>query len=130
MGRWSAAALASVLGGLAACGDPGGETVEVSLDDLPCQSLSADGIWQSAPLPPSATGDCSWFFFAANNTYIFDHPLGRVPSQVVGLISFNEDGTASTIAAGNVFLVVAADESTTTIRNGQNQPFWLRLVLE
>lgn len=113
------------------CDDLGGDEIEVSLADLPCQSLGASGIWESNPLPPITDSECLWFLFGANNTYIFEHPLGRVPIDVGGsLISFNDDGTSSTIPSGNVFLVLAADESTITIRNGQNQTFFLRLVLE
>ncbi len=112
------------------CGDSSGETIEVSLADLPCQMQSAQGIWESAPLPPITDEECLWFPFRGNDTYIFEHPLARVPFEVIAYISFNSDGTGSTIASGNAFLVDAADDSTITIRNGQNQDFWLRLVLE
>ncbi len=114
----------------AGCGDSGGDTIEVSLADLPCQMQSAQGIWESAPLPPITDEQCLWFLFRANNTYVFEHPLERVPFEVTGYIAFNSNGTASTIASGNAFLVDAADDSTITLRNGQNQDFWLRLVLE
>ncbi len=114
----------------AGCGDSGGDTIAVSLADLPCQMQSAQGIWESAPLPPITDEQCLWFLFRANNTYVFEHPLERVPFEVTGYIAFNSNGTASTIASGNAFLVDAADDSTITLRNGQNQDFWLRLVLE
>ncbi len=113
------------------CGDPDdGETIEVSLADLPCQMQNAAGVWESAPLPPITDEQCLWFSFDPNNTYVFEHPLGRVPFDVNGFIAFGSDGIGATIGSGNVFLIIEADESTITIRNGQNQRFWLRLVLE
>ncbi len=114
----------------AGCGSSGGETIEVSLADLPCQMQNAAGIWESAPLPPITDEQCLWFLFRANNTYIFEHPLGRVPLEIIAYIAFDSDGTGSTIASGNAFLLNAVDASTITIKNAQNQDFWLRLVLE
>lgn len=115
--------------GDSANGSPGGEPVLVPLADLPCQSVNEVGIWQSAPPPESAVGDCQWLYYAPHTTYVFDHPLGRVPSSVQPYVSFEPDGTASTLASGNEFLHLASTETTVTIRNGQNQLFWLRLVL-
>jgi hypothetical protein len=115
----------------AGCGDlDEGETIEVSLADLPCQMQNAVGIWESAPPPPIADEQCLWFSFDPNSTYVFQHPLGRIPSIIIGYIAFESNGTAATIGSGNVLLINGADESTVTIRNGQNQRFWLRLVLE
>ena len=114
----------------AACGSSTNEPVEVPLSEFPCQGFSAEGDWQSAPGPPDAVGECVWFLFEDNATFIFEHPLGRVPFSAGGsLISFDEEGTNATIPSGNVFLVVEWDENTATIRNGQNQTFFLRLVL-
>ena len=112
------------------CGSSGGETIEVSLADLPCHMQNAEGTWESAPLPPITDEQCLWFLVRANNTYIFEHPLDGVPLQVIAYIAFNADGTGSTIASGNAFLLNAVDASTITIKNAQNQDFWLRLVLE
>ena len=113
------------------CGDPsGGETIEVRLADLPCQMLSPEGTWESAPFPPITDDQCLWFSFDPNTTYIFEHPLGRIPFDVSGFIAFGSDGIGATSGSGNAFLIIEADESTVTIRNGQNQRFWLRLVLE
>ena len=125
--RWIAA-----LGmlGCAACGSSAGATFEVRVDDLPCEMETEAGLWESAPPPPLAVGECLWFPFDANNTYVFEHPLGRVPSLIIGYIAFSGDGLGATIASGNAFLVNGADESTVTIRNGQNQSFSLRLVLQ
>lgn len=114
------------------CADPSadGGTIEVSLADLPCETENAVGIWESAPPPPITDEACMWFPFGTNTTYIFEHPLGRVPSFIIGYISFATDGIAATPGSGNAFLVNGADESTVTVRNGQNQFFWLRLVIE
>ena len=123
------AALVGVLG-CAACGSAAGATFDVPVDDLPCEMERPGGIWESAPPPPVAVGECLWFPFEANNTYIFEHPLGRVPSVIIGYIAFSGDGRGATIASGDAFLINGANESTVTIRNGQNQSFSLRLVLQ
>jgi hypothetical protein len=62
--------------------------------------------------------------------YEIEHPLGRIPALVVGYLSFEQDGRFSTIGSGNSFVVEEASDSTVTIRNTQNQLFYLRLVLE
>ncbi|MEM8607219.1 MAG: hypothetical protein AAGF92_08940 [Myxococcota bacterium] len=101
----------------------------VTLDELPCEEITETGSWVTAPLPPLATGECAWFLFEDNTTYIFEHPLGRVPDGLANsLIAFDDDGVNSTPPSGDVFLFVGADESTITVRNGQNQTFFLRLV--
>ncbi len=123
-------AVAALLALAAGCGDSSGETVEVSLAELPCQMQNAEGLWESAPLPPVVDEQCLWFLFRARNTYVFEHPLESVPLEVIAYIAFNSDGTGSTIASGNAFLLQAVDDSTITVKNDQEQDFWLRLVLE
>lgn len=134
MGRSaSVCALASLVAIVAlvwGCGESGGETIEVSLDDLPCERETEDGQWESHPWPPLEDDACRWFPFSANNTYVFEHPLGRVPTLVVGYIAFGSDGVGATVASGNVLLVNGADASTVTLKNDQNQDFSLRLVLQ
>lgn len=122
--------LALLLGAAAiGCGDGGGgrEAVEVPLSELPCQSLRDEGIWESVPFPVSP---CEWFDYQAQTTYRFEHPLGRAPSIVLGYISFSADGTGSTPASGDPFLIQDATDTTVTITSAQNQDFFLRLVLE
>lgn len=58
------------------------------------------------------------------------HPLGRVPSVVIGYTAFDRDGEFATIGSGDSFIVQEANDQTVTIRNAQNQLFYLRLVLE
>ena len=131
--RTLAATVVAILLGVAplGCGDDSvsGELVPVSLEDLPCQSVDEVGIWQSAPPADFAVGDCQWFRFRANTTYVFDHPLDRIPSMVLPDIAFAPDGVGATLASGNEFLQLARTETTVTLRNGQNQEFWLRLAL-
>lgn len=116
----------------AACGDPCGDPEDrlVPLGELACNMTNADGVWESHPLPPLVSEECDWLEFRGCSTYEIEHPLGRVPSVAIGYTSFNADGEFSTVASGNSFVVQSASDSTITIRNAQNQLFYLRLVLE
>ncbi|MEM8605721.1 MAG: hypothetical protein AAGF92_01350 [Myxococcota bacterium] len=112
------------------CGDSSdGAPIEVTLADLPCQSVDDVGIWQSAPPPEQAVGECTWFLFGANTTFVVEHSLGRTPSVVLGYIGFEADGIGSTLGTGDVLLHDASTDTAVTIRNNQNQTFYLRLVL-
>jgi hypothetical protein len=115
-----------------ACGDPCGdaEDRQVPLDELPCSTTNADGVWESHPFPPIADEQCYWLEFRGCSRYEIEHRLGRVPALVVGYTSFDADGSFSTVGSGNSFVVEAADTSTVTVRNAQNQFFYLRLALE
>jgi hypothetical protein len=115
-----------------ACGDPcaASEDRLVPMSELPCSTANADGVWESHPLPPIASEQCYWLEFRGCSTYELEHSLGRVPSLVVGYTSFEQDGRFSTVGSGNSFVVEEASASTVTIRNSQNQLFYLRLVLE
>ena len=98
----------------------------VSDADLPCQSVDAVGVWESVPADDA---DCSWMFYAANTTYVFSHPLGREPRAVLPYISFVSSGTGATLATGDVAVLQGQSESSVILTNGQNQNFWIRLVL-
>jgi hypothetical protein len=115
-----------------ACGDACGDAEDrvVPLSDLPCSMTAADGVWESHPLPPVTDERCYWLEFRGCSKYEFENPLGRVPSLVVGYTSFEQDGRFSTVGSGNSFVVEEATASTVTIRNAQNQFFYLRLILE
>ena len=115
-----------------ACGDGCGDAEDrvVSLTDLPCSMTTAEGVWESHPLPPVTEEQCYWLEFRGCSKYEFENPLGRVPSLVVGYTSFEQDGRFSTLGSGNSFVVQEASASTVTIRNAQNQFFYLRLILE
>jgi hypothetical protein len=129
---WGALTLLCLIG--TACGDPCGdpEDRQVLADELPCSMTNAEGVWESHPLPPIDDEDeqCYWLEFRGCSKYEIQHPLGAVPTLVVGYTSFDQDGSFSTVGSGNSFVVQEANASTVTIRNGQNQLFFLRLVLE
>jgi hypothetical protein len=91
---------------------------------------NADGVWESHPLPPIANEQCYWLEFRGCSKYEIGHPLGRVPTLVVGYTSFDQDGSFSTVGSGNSFVVQEVSASSVTVRNAQNQFFYLRLVLE
>jgi hypothetical protein len=76
------------------------------------------------------TERCYWLEFRGCSKYEIQHPLGRVPTLIVGYTSFEEDGSFSTPGSGNSFVVEEAGATTVTVRNAQNQFFYLRLVLE
>jgi hypothetical protein len=115
-----------------ACGDECGDAEDriVLMSELPCSMTTAGGVWESHPFPPIADEQCYWLEFRGCSRYEFEHPLGRIPTEVVGYTSFEPDGRFSTLGSGNSFVVEEASASTVTIRNAQNQFFYLRLVLE
>lgn len=127
---WAAAAI-TLLPSVGCGGSPcdGAETRAVPLSELPCNMTNAGGVWESHPLPPLAD-ECRWFEFRACSEYQFEHPLGEIPSTVIGYTSFESDGRFSTIGSGNSFVVDEVSESEIVIRNAQNQLFWLRLVVQ
>jgi len=132
MGRfvwWGAFTLVGLVG--AGCGGEcaGAEDRLVPVDELPCSMTNA-AVWESHPLPPIADEQCHWLEFRACSKYEVEHQLGQVPTLVVGYTSFDPDGSFSTVASGNSFVVQEASASTVTVRNAQNQLFYLRLVLE
>jgi hypothetical protein len=126
----TALALLGLLG--SACGDPCGaaEDRSVPLTDLPCNMTSAEGVWESHPFPPISDAQCYWLEFRGCSKYQVEHPLGRAPVQVLAYTSFDQDGSFSTPASGNSFVVQEVSESSVTIRNAQNQLFYLRLTLD
>ena len=110
------------------CGDA--EDRPVQLTDLPCSMTDAGGVWYSHPFPPISDAQCYWLEFRGCSQYQIEHPLGRAPVQIVGYTSFDQDGSFSTPASGNSFVVQEVSDSTVTIRNAQNQLFYLRLTLD
>jgi hypothetical protein len=116
----------------AGCGDPCGDPEDrlVPLSELPCNATTAEGAWESHPLPPIDDSQCHWLQFRGCSEYEIAHPLGRTPSLVLGYISFDADGSFSTVGSGNSFVIEEANEQTIKLRNTQNQVFFLRLLLE
>jgi hypothetical protein len=128
-GWWGALTTLALMG--TACGDPcdGAEDRLVPLTELPCSMTNA-GVWESHPFPPIADEQCYWLEFRGCSRYEIEHELGQVPTLVVGYTSFDADGSFSTVGSGNSFVVEEANDSTVTLRNSQNQVFYLRLALE
>lgn len=129
---WLFGAVLAVLAGFGCGGGPCGDAEDrtVAESDLPCASVSAEGVWESHPLPPIADEQCYWLEFRGCSTYRFENPLGEVPTTVIGYTSFDVDGKFSTVASGNSFVVQEATDSEVIIRNAQNQFFYFRLVLQ
>jgi hypothetical protein len=100
------------------------------MSELPCNMTKADGVWESHPPSPNEDEQCYWLEFRGCSKYEIEHPLGRVPTLVVGYTSFEQDGSFSTLGSGNSFVIEESSASTVTIRNAQNQVFYLRLVLK
>lgn len=125
-----ALALLGVLG--AACGDPCGQAEDrlVSIGELPCNMTNAEGGWESHPFPPISDEQCYWLEFRGCSQYEIEHRLGRAPTEVLGYTSFDADGSFSTLGSGNSFVVEEVSDSSVTIRNAQNQFFYLRLALD
>ena len=115
---------------IASCADDSiNDTVDIALTDLSCEALETTGLWASHPLPP-ADAPCTWLAFDGASTYIIEHGLGAAPTLVVGYIAFEESGVGATIASGDAFSIRDADATTVTVRNGTQQDFFLRLVLQ
>ena len=131
---WSGALALIAVGSVLStgCGDPCGAAEDrlVPMSELPCSMTRPEGVWESHPFPPVVNEQCYWLEFRGCSSYEIEHPLGRVPALVVGYTSFEQDGRFSTVGSGNSFVVEASGDSTVTIRNAQNQLFYLRLVLE
>ena len=126
--------IVSVLALLAqACSDASAQDpIEITADLLPCASdpPAVGEPWESAPWPPGSTGACEWFAFDGRRSYRVTHPLGRIPRTIIVYLSFDSDGRSSTIAPGDPTRIVSADENVVEIRNGTDQDFFAKVVLE
>ena len=109
------------------CSEAGAQVPErVTAADLPCADFDPTlDEWESA----GWFGDtCDWVEFTPRTSFEVEHPLGRVPKAVLIYISFNPDGSSSTLASGDTGLIVGATAETVTVRNNTEQRFYLRLV--
>ncbi|MBX3247347.1 MAG: hypothetical protein KF901_09205 [Myxococcales bacterium] len=123
----SALPLSCLLGG---CGDAGAQAViEVSEAELPCASSAPGEPWESTAWP-DGSGACPWLRFEGRRTYRIAHGLGRAPRSVLVYLSFEEDGTSSAPSAGDMSRILTANDAFVELRNGVNQDFYLRVVLD
>lgn len=117
-----------------ACGDDASamDPIDVTLDMLPCASAtpSTGEPWESAPWPPAATDACNWFPYDGDTSYRFEHGLGRSPRTILVYVSFDADGRRSNVAPGDATRIISADASIVELRNGTNQDFYAKVVLE
>ncbi len=118
--------LAGVLG--YGCDSPRDLAEPVPSVALPCASMVGDS-WESVGWPP-APSTCDWFDYRRSTTFEFSHPLGAAPTIVIGYIAFEPDGSFSTVASGDTFLIEEVTADSITVRNGTDQNFYLRLVLQ
>ncbi len=102
------------------------ELVIVEPSELPCSGVNEVGIWESVPPDDS----CDWFEYAGKTMYEFPHSLGRVPAEFFAYMSFSPDGALAGQPGGDTFLLIDATEDSVTFKNGTNQRFYLRVVLE
>lgn len=115
------------------CGRAEADDIFVALDSLACDDES-DGRWESAPFPGEecrcGAGMCDWLTFGGRDTLEIAHPLGRAPKVVLPYIAFDADGSRGTLASGDVALILAVSDTSVTLRNGTDERFYVRLVLE
>ena len=130
--RWFVGAASALLVLAYGCGEGpcrGSEDRAVAMSELPCAEMTADGGWASHPFPP-VQEECFWLNFQGCSRYAFENPLGRIPLQIVGYLSFEQDGRFSTPGSGNSFVIDEVTESEIVVRNAQNADFYLRLAIE
>lgn len=117
------------LGGTS-CGDASAQDpIDVFAEDLPCASAAGES-WESAEWPPFESAECRWMEFDGRRTYRIAHPLGRRPQGIQLFLSFNEDGRDAAPSAGDPTRIIAVNDDTLVLRNGSNQDFFLKVVLQ
>ena len=122
-------ALLSLLPLAAACGDASAQD-PIVLDSACAEGDTGDGgvtAWESAGWPPDPR--CEWLPFDGRTTVELNHGLGRAPRSVEAYLSFDPDGSLSTLASGDVARIVAVDDAAVLLRNATNQDFFLKVVL-
>jgi len=99
------------------------------LSDLEHQSES-NGVWQSAEW------DTPWLSFPAKQSVTIEHALGRTPRLVQIYVSFESGGcdrdatTTALLAAGTLAHISRVNDATVTVRNGTNEDYCLRIVVQ
>ncbi|QQR88890.1 MAG: hypothetical protein IPJ88_11725 [Myxococcales bacterium] len=112
---------------LAGCTAKAAETKTVMLSDLPTESLSASGVWQSGAWTGSDAEP--WIQYNGRVLLRLEHRLGRVPSAILVYLSFSSDGRSAALSAGDMAHIISADEQFVEISNQTNSDFYARVVL-
>lgn len=107
------------------CALPTGDTVRYSVGDpeLESASVSAEGVWESAPLE-----GVPWIPFTGRLTVELEHTLGHRPRIIQVYLAFDVDGTDPGLAAGDLARIVQADEEIVAILNDTNAEYFMRVV--
>lgn len=107
-------------------------SAEIASNDprLADASLAAESrSWESAPLFDGMREDYAWIAYGGKAELTIHHGLGRRPQGVLVYISFDSQGRAAALAAGDLALVDAVTAESVKIRNGTNGNYYLRLVV-
>ncbi len=84
--------------------------------DLPCaDSDPTTGLWESAPWHPGSRPECTWVRYEGRLTLQVQHPLGRVPKEILVYLSFAPDGTGGALTAGDTAHVGDVTDTSVTI---------------
>jgi hypothetical protein len=112
------------------CGDAEAQDpIAIEAADLPCADGDAAS-WQSAQWPPFSTEGCAWLAFDGRTSYRIAHELGRTPRSVQLYLAFGADGRSSAPTAGDPTRIVSVTDTHVELRNGTNQDFFLKMVLQ
>jgi hypothetical protein len=122
----AAACLAA--GSLAACSLPTGEVVTYTSDmpELAGASVSAEGVWESAPWQPTTA--TPWIEFGPRLTVELEHTLGYAPRVVLIYIAFDPQATDPAAAAGDLGRVVDVSDTFVAVKNDTNATYFVRVV--
>jgi hypothetical protein len=95
-----------------------------TLDDERC-------IWESSPWSGSA-----WVEYPGRVTLDLEHgwdrcgaPHGPAPADVAVYLSFDSQGQAAALGAGDPVVLVSVGGSRLTLRNNTNQDYFVRIVV-
>lgn len=130
MKRLVQALVASVVAlAVTSCGKPGpGGVVDYTLDgSLPTAMIDpSTSTWESSAW---AGPGVHWVPYGPHAQIRLEHDLGRVPAGVITYLSFTEDGTNPSQAAGDLARIVEVTDTHVTVWNDTNGAYYARVVL-
>lgn len=109
---------------LTACQDAAGNVRVVGEADLPASHGVTGAQWQSGGI------NDEWMGYPAQTALELGHSLGREPVSVLVYVAFDAGGQDGALAAGDIARIAEVSDDTVTIRNGTNQDFFARIVLQ